>query len=116
VAGGSFNTQRYLALISPTRDALKTLIAVEGYHNDGPFEHPNGYHRFNIFGKATATLAEDMALSLWGSHYRAEWRGSGQIPERAVREGLIGLRFDRPDRGRRHPADQPQPGLSLACG
>src|SRR5881409_2530004 len=24
VAGGSFNTQRYLALISPTRDALKT--------------------------------------------------------------------------------------------
>ncbi len=32
IAGGSFNTQRYLALLSPTRDALKTLIAVEGYH------------------------------------------------------------------------------------
>src|SRR5262249_48982900 len=36
VAGGSFNTQRYLALVSPTRDALKTFIAFEGYRNDGP--------------------------------------------------------------------------------
>lgn len=89
IAGGSFNTERYLALLSPTRDALKTFIAIEGYHNDGPFEHPNGYNRFNIFGKASATLAEDMKLSLWASHYRAEWHGSGQIPERAVREGLI---------------------------
>jgi outer membrane receptor protein involved in Fe transport len=25
IAGGSFNTQRYLALLSPTRDAVKTL-------------------------------------------------------------------------------------------
>src|SRR5438128_8161007 len=43
ISGGSFNTQRYLALLSPTRDALKTLIAIEGYHSDGPFQHPNGY-------------------------------------------------------------------------
>src|SRR5262245_43079783 len=27
IAGGSFNTQRYLALVSPTRDALKTFVA-----------------------------------------------------------------------------------------
>src|SRR5438128_6461001 len=48
-AGGSFNTQRYLTLLSPTRDAVKSLIAVELYHNDGPFQHPNGYDRFNLF-------------------------------------------------------------------
>ena len=89
VAGGSFNTQRYLALLSPTREAVKTLIAVDLYHNDGPFDHPNGYVRFNLFGKASATLAEDMRLAISASHYRAEWHGSGQIPERAVREGLI---------------------------
>src|SRR5881628_1083884 len=41
-AGGTFATQRYLTLLSPTRDALKTLIAVEYYRSDGPFEHPNG--------------------------------------------------------------------------
>ena len=89
IAGGSFNTQRYLALLSPTRDALKTFVAVEGFHNDGPFEHPSRYDRLNVFAKASATLAEDMKLSLWASFYESNWRGSGQIPERAVREGLI---------------------------
>ena len=89
VSGGSFNTQRYLLLYSPIKDQIKTLIAVEGYHSDGPFDHPNGYLRFNVFGKASTTLAEDMKLSLWASYYHAEWHGSGEIPARAVREGLI---------------------------
>ena len=30
-----------------------------------------------------------MKLSLWASFSESNWRGSGQIPERAVREGLI---------------------------
>jgi outer membrane receptor protein involved in Fe transport len=89
VAGGSFNTQRYLALLSPTRGALKTLIAIDGYHSDGPFEHPNMYGRFNLFAKASAEIGEDMKLSAWVSHYRAEWHGSGEIPLRAVQSGLI---------------------------
>jgi outer membrane receptor protein involved in Fe transport len=67
IAGGNFNTQRYLALLSPTRDVLKTFIAFEGYRNDGSFEHPNGYLRFNLFAKATTNLAEDMKLSVWAS-------------------------------------------------
>jgi outer membrane receptor protein involved in Fe transport len=89
VAGGSFNTQRYLALLSPTRGALKTFIAADLYHNDGPFDHPNGYIRFTLFTKASADIAEDMRLAVSASHYRAEWHGSGQIPARAVRSGLI---------------------------
>jgi outer membrane receptor protein involved in Fe transport len=90
ISGGSFNTQRYLALFSPTRDRVKTFVAVEGYRNDGPFLHPNGYSRFNLFAKASATLAEDLKLSLWGSYYQADWHGSGEVPLRAVREGVIG--------------------------
>ncbi|HEX3178941.1 MAG TPA: TonB-dependent receptor plug domain-containing protein [Methylomirabilota bacterium] len=89
VAGGSFNTQRYLALLSPTRDALKTFVAMEGYRNDGPFDHPNGYLRFNVFAKASTDLTEDMRLSVWASFYHAEWHGSGEVPARAVRAGLI---------------------------
>jgi outer membrane receptor protein involved in Fe transport len=89
ISGGSFNTQRYLALLSPTKDQVKTFLAIEGYHSDGPFDHPNGYLRFNVFGKASTTLAEDMKLSLWASYYHAEWHGSGEIPTRAVRSGLI---------------------------
>jgi hypothetical protein len=88
-AGGSWGTQRYLTLISPTRDQLKTLVALEYYRSDGPFEHPNGYERFNLFAKAKATLAEGMDLAVWASYYQADWHGSGEIPARAVREGLI---------------------------
>jgi hypothetical protein len=88
-AGGSWGTQRYLTLISPTRDALKTLVAIEYYRSDGPFEHPNGYERFNLFAKAKATLAEGMDLAVWASYYMADWHGSGEIPTRAVRAGLI---------------------------
>jgi len=94
--GGSWGTQRYLALLSPTRDALKTFVAVEYYRSDGPFTHPNGYERFNILAKGKATIAEDMDLSAWASYYRADWHGSGEIPTRAVRSGLIG-RFDAID-------------------
>ena len=89
VAGGSFNTQRYLALLSPSRGALKTFIAADLYHNDGPFDHANGYTRYNLFAKASADIAEDMRLAVSASHYRAEWHGSGQLPARAVRSGLI---------------------------
>jgi hypothetical protein len=88
-AGGSWGTQRYLTLISPTRDALKTLVAIEYYRSDGPFEHPNGYERFNLFAKAKATLAEGMDLAVWASYYMADWHGSGEIPTRAVRAGVI---------------------------
>jgi hypothetical protein len=88
-AGGSWGTQRYLTLISPTRDALKTLVAIEYYRSDGPFEHPNGYERFNLFAKAKATLAEGMDLAVWASYYMADWHGSGELPTRAVRAGLI---------------------------
>src|SRR5262247_1586633 len=94
--GGSWGTQRYLALLSPTRDALKSLVAVEYYRSDGPFTHPNGYERFNVLAKGKATIAEDMDLSAWASYYRADWHGSGEIPARAVRSGLIG-RFDAVD-------------------
>lgn len=89
VAGGSFNTQRYLALLSPSRGALKTFIAADLYRSDGPFDRANGYIRFNLFAKASADIAEDMRLAVSASHYRAEWHGSGQIPARAVRSGLI---------------------------
>ncbi len=88
--GGSWATQRYLTLFSPTRDALKTLVAIEYYRSDGPFTHPNGYERFNLFAKAKATLTEGMDLSVWASYYQADWHGSGEIPVRAVRSGLIG--------------------------
>ena len=88
-AGGSWGTQRYLTLLSPTRDRLKTLIAVEVYTTNGPFDRPQEYIRFNGFAKASASLGENIDASAWISYLTSNWFGSGQIPARAVREGLI---------------------------
>ncbi len=87
--GGSFNTQRYLALYSPTRGALKTLFAGEFYATDGPFDRPQNYKRVNVFAKATAALGEDLTLRVIGSYLYSDWFASGEIPLRAVHEGLI---------------------------
>ena len=88
-AGGSFGTQRYLTLLSPTRDRVKTLFALEAYTSDGPFDRPQDYKRLNAFAKASATLGDDIDGSIWASYLRSSWFGSGQIPARAGRAGLI---------------------------
>jgi outer membrane receptor protein involved in Fe transport len=88
-AGGSFGTHRYVALVSPTRDALKTLVAVEGFFTDGPTRHEQNYQRFNLFAKASTRLTENLDASAWVSHMRGAWSASGEIPARAVRAGLI---------------------------
>jgi len=89
-AGGNWGTQRYLTLLSPTRDNLKTMFAMEVYTNNGPFDRPQEYIRFNVFAKATASLGENVDGAAWLSYLNSNWFSSGQIPERAVREGLIG--------------------------
>src|SRR5258705_5970598 len=89
-AGGNWGTQRYLTLLSPTLDRVKTLFATEVYTTNGPFDRPQDYIRFNVFGKATASLSENVDASIWMSYLNSNWFASGEIPERAVREGLIG--------------------------
>ena len=88
-AGGMFGTHRYLALVSPTRDALKTLVAFEGFLTDGPTERDQNYRRLNLFAKASASLGESLDAYAWISHMRGDWFASGEIPARAVRAGLI---------------------------
>jgi outer membrane receptor protein involved in Fe transport len=86
---GSFNTQRYLGMVSPTRGAFKTLLAGELYYTDGPFDRPQHYRRVNVFAKATAAFSEEATLRLVGTYLYSDWFGSGEIPLRAVHEGLI---------------------------
>ena len=62
-AGGSFNTQRYLALLSPTRGALKTFIAADLYRNDGPFDHPKSSSTSAPIGRASSRSASSRTVS-----------------------------------------------------
>ncbi|MCI0545817.1 MAG: TonB-dependent receptor plug domain-containing protein [Candidatus Rokubacteria bacterium] len=87
--GGTFDTQRYLLLLSPTRDRLKTLLAIEEYYTNGPFDRAQTYNRFNVFAKASAALGEDVDASAWVSYNLSSWFASGLIPNRAVLDGSI---------------------------
>jgi len=89
LAGGQFDTQRYLLMFSPTKDKVRTLIAAEGYYTNGPFEHDNHYFRANVLGKMTANPTTRSELSLTGTFHKAQWNASGEIPLRAVTDGTI---------------------------
>ncbi len=87
--GGMYDTQRYLLMLSPTRDKVRTLFAAEGFYTNGPFEHDNKYFRFNVLGKATFNPTVRSELSVTGTYHKAQWNASGEIPFRAVVDGTI---------------------------
>ena len=89
LAGGQFDTQRYLLIFSPTKDKVRTLIAAEGYYTNGPFEHDNRYFRANVLGKMTANPTTRSELSLTGTFHKSQWNASGEFPLRAVTDGTI---------------------------
>ncbi len=90
-AGGQFDTQRYMLMFSPTKDKdrVRTLFAAEGYYTNGPFQNDNRYFRSNILGKMTTNLSSRDELSLTATFHKAQWNASGEIPFRAVTDGML---------------------------
>lgn len=94
IEGGQFNTVRGLAMIDLLSNRQKqkgtnAYIASEMLYSDGPFESPQHFNRFNLFGKFTTIIGKSNKLTLMGSTLSSDWDASGQIPERAVKSGLI---------------------------
>ena len=89
--GGSFNTGHTLALLPLGGDAAHAggYLALAGHYTNGPFDNPQHYRRFNLFGKWGAPVGSSAEFIVTGSGYDARWTASGQIPERAVAERLI---------------------------
>jgi hypothetical protein len=88
-AGGQFDTQRYLLMLSPTKDKVRTLFAAEAYYTNGPFQNDNRYFRTNLFGKMTTNLTSRDEFSLTGTFQKSQWNASGEIPLRAVNDGTL---------------------------
>ncbi len=88
-AGGQFDTQRYLLMLSPTKDKVRTLFAAEGYYTNGPFQNDNRYFRTNLLGKMTMNPTGRSELSVTGTFQKAQWNASGEIPLRAVQDGSL---------------------------
>lgn len=88
---GQFNSIRTTALIDLTGNSRHHQAYLAGAYTltDGPFESPQGFHRLNIMGKYTARINQWDKLSIMASHFNSRWDASGQIPVRAVEQGLI---------------------------
>ena len=87
--GGSFNTMRYVGILSPRLGPVQSLIANEVYFTDGPSKHGENFVKYNFFGKFTLKPSPTSKLNLWTSLYTGDWDASGQIPLRAVRSGRL---------------------------
>ena len=91
LAGGSYNTQRYVGILAPPEGTLlKPYIAAEIYYNDGAFKNPNNYIRYNILTKFNLISTANSNLDFLGTFFKTAWDASGEIPSRQVRSREIG--------------------------
>ncbi|WP_378184065.1 TonB-dependent receptor [Aquimarina sp. SS2-1] len=91
VEAGNFNTVRTVGLFNFLEASKKesATLALEYLESDGPFESPQNFNRINMAGKYTVQLRDNTKLSLAASHFSSRWDASGQIPNRAVEQGII---------------------------
>lgn len=89
---GRFDTYRAVGLfdlISNTSKNQNAYLATEYRFTNGPFESPQNFNRINLFGKFSGALGDDKYFTASLSTFKSEWDASGQIPQRAVSNGLI---------------------------
>jgi outer membrane receptor protein involved in Fe transport len=91
VEGGQFNTQRITTLFQiPTGgDHQNAYFAGQFYNTDGAVRSAQDFQRFNLFGRFHTHLTETSKLAFSVSSFSSAWNASGQIPQRAVRSGLV---------------------------
>jgi hypothetical protein len=91
--GGSFNSKRLLGMFNiinnPTGKS-GAYLAAEYNYSDGPFDVKQNFNRVNIFGKYNQWLTDNDYFNIQFSTFNSSWNASGQIPERAVEQGIIG--------------------------
>lgn len=91
IEAGQLNSQKYTLLFQPGNGGVEQngYLAAQYHHFDGPFESPEKYERMNIFGKYFFQLTQNSKLTFSAGGFSTGWNASGQIPERAVKQGLI---------------------------
>lgn len=93
---GQFNTYRAVSMMNLLSKKAQqrnqsAYIASEYMYSDGYFENPQHFNRLNVFGKYYGKLNNNNTLNISASIFNSKWKASGQIPERAVNDGLIGF-------------------------
>lgn len=88
---GQFNTLRTFGMFNLLKNNKRqnAYVALEYLMGDGPFDSPQNFNRFNLFGKYVIFTPKNDKLTLTTSHFTSRWDASGQIPQRAVNNGSI---------------------------
>ena len=87
---GQFNTNRFVGLFNILESSKSdAYIASELYLTDGPFHSPQNFNRINILGRYHYKDIGKEELTLTASHFQSKWDASGQIPQRAIDQGII---------------------------
>ena len=92
---GQNGFRRVLLADSPRLGNGNLLYALEAFHNDGPFVHPDDYRKLNgVLRYSQGDLGNGFDVAAMG--YQAKWNSTDQIARRAVDSGQLG-RFDAID-------------------
>jgi TonB-dependent Receptor Plug Domain len=88
---GQFNSSRTVGLFNllDNKNQSNAYIATEYILFDGPFDSPQNFNRFNVFGKYNTLISSTSKVTLQASHFSSKWTASGQIPDRLVENGTI---------------------------
>ena len=90
VEAGQFDSFRAVGLLKVAESEYSNAyIATEAVLTDGYFDANQNFNRFNILGRYNYNNYEDEELTVSISHFQSRWDASGQIPQRAVDQGLI---------------------------
>ncbi len=90
VEAGMFNTIRSVGMFKVAEgEKSNAYIASELVLTDGAFESPQNFNRLNLMGRYNYNNREDQDLSITLSHFQSKWDASGQVPQRAIDQGLI---------------------------
>jgi outer membrane receptor protein involved in Fe transport len=92
---GLYKTLRTLVMVNllpeKIRDKQSWYMASEYNYSDGYFDNPQHFKRFNFFTKYHGQITKNNTLDLSASTFHSSWMASGQIPDYAVQDGLIGF-------------------------
>ncbi|MEL6671412.1 MAG: TonB-dependent receptor [Bacteroidota bacterium] len=88
---GQFGQQRVLGMMKvlDKKPGQHAYVATELSQHQGYFESPQDFFRLNLLGRYEHSLSPDHRFTLTLSHFQSSWDASGQIPMRAVEQGLI---------------------------
>ena len=87
--GGDYGYARALLAGSAAAGNGNLLYGLEYLHNDGPWEVPDNFRKYNAVLRYTMPVGEG-TLGVTGMAYQGKWTSTDQVPMRALDGGMVG--------------------------